>query len=355
MPTAKDAITINLQDATSAMPVPTYGEVLVIGPHTANTNYNTVMRYTSQSAVETDFGAGSDIAKATAKVFAQGVPHVRVMNVFDGLSEDYDTCLATLESQQVDYDIMVPIEAVTDVNFTKLVTHATTYKKILICPDVNVTASQANTDMNALTKDETQYAVAYDDATYTVGELAGAVGGVISTKKPWVPPEWATIVGINPSGYSPDDISTLEGNRVNTVITVGNAVVLSSGMALKTGTWIDVFRTKQYLSDLIRNELINLKLRLANMNQKIPYTPMGLKMVQGTIERSCRLAQAAGALREDYVDSNGDLVRGYSVVMPNYDDISQSDKSARLLQGITVTAYLSGAVSKITLDLVITL
>lgn len=41
--------------------------------------------------------------------------------------------------------------------------------------------------------------------------------------------------------------------------------------------------------------------------------------------------------------------------MPNYDDISDSDKSARILRNVRVTAYLSGAISKITLDLVITL
>lgn len=359
MPTAKDSVVINLKDATSAMPVATYGEVIVVGPHTNNTKYNVATKYSSQAAVEADFGAGSVIAKATAKVFAQGVPHVRVMNVYkdEGTPEDYSTCLATLESQEVDYDIIVPTEQVDDANFGLLVTHATTYKKVLICAAVYVTKAQAIAKMVPLTKDETQYAIVTDSSANVVGELAGAAGGVISTCKPWIPPEWVNVAGINPAGYTPDDIDALEtdaSNNVNTIITVGTATVLSSGKSLKPGSWIDVMRTKQYLADSIRNELLNLKLRLANSNQKIPYSPAGLKMVQSTIEYSCRLAQKAGALREDYVE-NGAVVKGYTVAMPAWADISGSDKTARLLQNITVTAYLSGAVSKISMDLVITL
>lgn len=357
MPTAKGAVTINLLDATSAMPVEVYGEVIVIGSHTTNLNYNVVKSYTTQAAVETEWGAGSAIAKATAKVFAQGVPSVKVLNVYkDAVApNDYSTCLAALETNQVKYNIMVPLVQVDDVNFGVLVTHATTYKKVLICPIVNSTAANTNTKMNLLTKDETQYAITHDTATYVVQELAGAVAGLIAKLKPWIPPEWMGISGINASGYSPDDINTLETNRVNAVIAVGTATVLSSGMALKAGTWIDVQRTKQYLSDLIRNELINLKLNLANRNQKIPYTPKGLGMVESTIRKACKLAQTQGALREDTIKSDETPDPGYTVSMPLFENISGSDKSARLLQGITVTTYLSGAMSKITLDLVITL
>ena len=43
------------------------------------------------------------------------------------------------------------------------------------------------------------------------------------------------------------------------------------------------------------------------------------------------------------------------VEVPAYDEISAADKTARLLQNVTVTAYLSGAISRITLDLVVTL
>lgn len=357
MPTAKDAITINLLDATSAMPVSTYGEVIVIGPSDDATKYNIATQYSSQAGVEVDFDPSGNIALATAMVFAQGVPHVKVMNVYKdaGTPKDYATCLAKLETDQVDYDIMVPVVNVADSDHALMRTHAITYKKVMLCPMINTTAADAVTAMDLLTKDETQYAIVTDSSGNTVGELAGMAGGVVSKAKPWIPVEWQSVTGINAAGYSPTDLGTLETDRINAVITVGTATVLSSGMALKSGTWLDIFRTKQYLKDLIFSELVNLKLKLANMNQKIPYDVMGLKMVQGTLERCCRLAQAAGALRADYVNSNGDLVKGYSVFVPAYEDISDSDKAARLLQNVTVTSYLAGAVSKITLDLVVTL
>lgn len=129
---------------------------------------------------------------------------------------------------------------------------------------------------------------------------------------------------------------------------------ISTGKALG-GSWIDISRTKVYLATEIKNALISLKLRLANMNRKIPYSPAGLNMIKAAIERVLRVAQGLGALREDYVDSEGNLVKGFEVSMPNFEDISDADKSARILRNVTVTAYLSGAISKITLDLVITL
>jgi len=358
LPTSVDTITINLQDATGAMPVATYGEVLVIGPFTTNKNYNVATQYSSQAAVEADFTAGSAIAKATALVLAQGVPHVKVLNIYDGAANQYAICLTGLVSQGIDYDIMCPTAQVDDTDFGLIVTHATTYKKVLICPAIDVTAAEAKTLMLPLVKDETQYAIASDLSGNSVGELAGAAGGVISTKKPWIPPEWASVSGISVSGYTPDEIAAFESdvsNNLNAVIQVGTATVLSSGKSLQAGHWIDIMRTKQYLADSVRNDLINLKLRLANSNQKIPYTPLGLKLIQGTMERTCRLAQKAGALREDYVDADGVLIKGYLVTVPDYDDISASDKTARLLQNVVITAYLSGAVSRITLDLVVTL
>lgn len=316
--------------------------------------YNLPREYSSLALVDNDHLSGSEISLAAAKAFANGAPTVSVINAWDGDTKEYTTVLATLESLAYDYDIMAPCVDVDDANGVLVIEHATTYKKVVLCVKIG-TVSTVNSSMNGLTKDESQYAIGYDAATYSVAELAGAAAGVIAAKKPWIPCEWGGISGINAAGYTADQIATLETNRVNTVITVGTSVVLSSGMALKSGTWLDIMRTKQYLSDSIENDLISLKLRLANSNQKIPYTVMGLKQVSGTIERSCRVAQKAGALREDYVDTGGDLVKGYLVEVPAYDDISAADKTARLLQNITVTAYLSGAISTITLDLVVTL
>lgn len=311
--------------------------------------YNLPRKYSSLTSVDNDHLSGSEISLAAAKAFANGAPTVNVINAYDGDSKEYATVLASLESLAYDYDIMVPCVDVGDANGVLVITHATTYNKVVICAKIG-TVSTVNSSMNGLTKDESQYAIGYDTTTYSVAELSGAAAGVIAAKKPWIPCEWGVVAGINAAGYTADQIATLETNRVNTVITVGTSVVLSSGMALALGTWLDIMRTKQYLSDSVKNDLISLKLRLAASNQKIPYTPAGVKQVTGSIERSCRIAQKVGALREDYVNDSGDVVKGYVVSVPAFEDISAADKAARLLDDITVIVYLSGAVSTITLD-----
>jgi len=358
MPTAESAITINPQDATAAAPAETYGEVIVIGEDPNKlTLFNQVKTYYSQSEVEADFGPTSPISKATAKVFAQGVQRVKAVNVMkdDGAGNavaDYTTVLADLEDKKVDYDIMVVTIDASDANAQTVVDHAGTYHKILVLPFIGDAAS-AQTAFAALTANEYVFAVTHDDANLTAGELSGAVAGVLSKLQPWIPPEWYNVQGVNAAGYKSSEVDTLEQNNIATIVDVGKAVI-STAKSLD-GSWIDIPRTKAYLATEIRNALISLKLRLANMGSKIPYTPAGIQMIKAAIEKVLRVAQANGALREDYVDADGNLVRGYEVIMPDYDSISDADKSARILRNVRVTAYLSGAVSKITLDLVITL
>lgn len=358
MPTAESAITINLQDATFATPSETYGEVIVIGEDPNKLDlFNQVKIYYSQSEVENDFGTDSPIAKATAKVFAQGVQRVKAVNVMKddgagGAIADYTTVLADLEDNKVDYDIMVVTIDASDENAQTVVDHAGTYHKVLVLASIG-DAATVTSNFTALTANEYVFAVAHDDSSLLPGELSGAVAGVLSKLQPWVPPEWYNVQGIEAAGYKSSEVDTLEQNNIATIVEVGRAVI-STAKSLD-GSWIDIPRTKAYLATEIRNALINLKLRLANMGSKIPYTPQGLNMIKATIEKVLRVAQGLGALREDYTDSEGNLVRGYEVQMPNYEDISDSDKSARILKNVKVTAYLSGAISKITLDLIITL
>ncbi len=358
MPSVESAITINVADATSAVPSPTYGEIIVVAEDTSVLNkFNQVKTYYSQSEVETEWGANSPITKTTAKIFAQGVDHLKVVNAVkdDGTGNplvDYITVLDSLESEQVDYDIIVPTIAADDTDMQTLVDHAGSYKKLIVIPFIG-DASAAQTAFSALTANEFCFAIAHDDTNLTVGELAGAVAGVIGLDKPWVPCEWQEIQGINAAGYTPSEVDTLESSNINTVISIARNEI--SGAKVLTGSFVDVPRTKIYIANEIQTALVNLKLKLAGMGKKIPYSPAGLGMIKAAIERVLRVAQDLGALREDYIDENGNLVRGYVVQMPSWDSISDADKSSRILRNVSVTAYLRGAISKIQLDLVITL
>ena len=353
MPSLESAIQINIRDATFALPSETYGELIVVGEDANKPElFNQVKTYYSQAEVEADYGADSPIAKATAKIFMQGVSHVKAVNVIkdETGTKDYDTVLNDLIKNQVDFDIVVPTINASDANAQKLVDFAGANKKLLVLPAIGG-KDDVIAQFNALTENEFVFAIAHSNANEA--ELAGAVAGVIGLTLPWIPCEWMQVQGIEQSDYKPSEVDELEQNNINTIINIVRNVI--SGAKVLTGSFVDIPRTKIYLATEIKNALVNLKLRLANMGRKIPYTPQGLEMIKSVIESVLRRSQSLGALRPDYTDAEGNLVRGYEVQMPAWESISDSDKASRVLRNVTIIAYLSGAVSKIQLDLVITL
>jgi len=312
--------------------------------------YKVPRKYSSLTSVDADHKSGTEISKTAAKMFANGASAVSVINTWDGDSKEYASCLTELETLCYDYDIMVPTVDVEDANFVLCSTHAIAYTKILIAPKIG-NVSTVRAAMATLTTDEVQYGICYDDNTYSVGEIAGAAAAIIAQKSPWIPCEWGSVSGINASGYSKDDIRNLEGTsatlRVNTFIRAGTYVVLSSGRALKAGTWLDIPRTKQYLRDAIQDAWVTAKLQLANSNQKVPYTAAGLVLVESIIKKPLRYAQRSGALREDSYDSMGKKVPGFVISMPLIEDIPAAYKTARQLPDVKITAYISGAIETI--------
>ena len=309
--------------------------------------YKIARAYTSLTGVDADHKSGTEISLAAAKMFANGAGTVSVMNCYDGATAQYALCLTELQTQNYDYDIIVPVSDVEDSNFILCAAHAITYSKIIMAPKIG-TASVVRAAMGTLTLDEGHYGICYDTTTYSVAELAGAAAAVIAQKSPWIPCEWGSVSGINPAGYSKDDLNTLEGTgttlRVNTFIQVGTYTVLSSGRALKAGTWLDIPRTKQYLTDAVQDAWVSAKLQIANSNQKIPYTTAGLTKVESIIRKPLKRAQKSGALREDSYNSEGVLLPGFVISMPLIEDIPAAYKTARQLPDVTITAYLSGAI-----------
>jgi hypothetical protein len=357
LPSLSSAIKINIRDATAAVPGPSYGKPIVIGEDATNKAlFNQVFTYYSQSEVENDFGADSPIAKATAKAFMQGISEIKVVNVMKddgagGAIADYDTVLADL-AERAEYDIIIPTIGAGDANAQKLIDHAGVYRKLLVLPFIGA-AADAKTAFAALTVNEFVYAIAYDDSSLTEGEVAGAVGGVVATLKPWQTPEWVNVQGVNPASYIDSQVDDLENSNIATIYEIVKSV-LSNARTLDGGR-VYIVRSKIYLADIIRTELINLKLKLNNMGKAIPFAPSGLQVIKSTIEKILRAQQALGVLKPDWTDADGNLHRGFEVTVPAYEDIPDSDKSNGILRNVSVTAYLMNYVEKIELDLVITL
>lgn len=356
MPSLSSAIKISLRDATFAIPGPSYGTPIVIGEDSDKVDlFNKIKTFYNQAEVEKVFGSDSPVAKATAKAFAQGISKILAVNAMkngeNGAVADYDTVLSDL-AERAEYDIVIPTIDAGNSNAQKLVDHAGTYHKLLILPYIG-SKDDAVAKFGAITPNDYVYAVAHDDSTLTAGELAGAVGGVIATLKPWQTCEWVEVQNIAPAGYKDSEVDELESNNIATVMEVVKPV-LSNARAMR-GSRVYISRSKVYLAEVIRTDLVNLKLRLNNMGQGIPYTPAGLQVIKSRIEGTLRVQQKLGVLKPDWTDSDGNLHPGFEVWMPAYEDIPDSDKANGILSNVSVTAYLTNYVEKIELDLVIAL
>jgi hypothetical protein len=351
MPSLSSAIKISLKDATFALLGPSYGTPIVIGEDTNGQHFNKIKTYYSQSEVENDFGADSPISKATAKAFAQGIGKILVVNVHDGTEAKYDDVLSDL-AERAQYNIIIPTIDAGNFNASKLVDHAGTYHKLLILPYIG-SKDDAIAKFGAITPSDYVYAVAHDDDNLTPAELAGAVGGLIATLKPWQTPEWVMVQNIAPAGYKDSEIDILEQNNIATIMEIVKPV-LSNARVLSGGR-VYISRSKVYLAEVIRTDLINLKLRLNNMGQGIPYSPSGLQVIKSRIEGTLRAQQKLGVLKPDWVDTEGNLHPGFEVWMPAYEDIPDSDKANGILSNVRITAYLMNYIEKIELELVITL
>lgn len=184
--------------------------------------------------------------------------------------------------------------------------------------------------------------------TYDInGMLAGAVARVPKIDKIM----WKRIRNIDETdGYwTSGQINTLEDSQVNAITQILNQYVFSNGLSGADDTtykWLDIVRTQYFIESLLREKLTKLV-----KNTNLPYTSDGIATVKGAILDTLAGAVDTGAIVSEYVDSNGEVQRGYTVSMPKIENISSSDKENRLLDNISITAKLAGHIQEITINL----
>lgn len=181
--------------------------------------------------------------------------------------------------------------------------------------------------------------------------MEGFLAARIALTLPWDKIMWKSFLNLtsaNITQFSKSQVTTFEASFENALILKQNTWRISDGLSMAgTGSYkfIDVARSRYYLEENIRWDLETL---IANV--PVPFTQDGILTVKGQIEQTLQKAVEQGCLKEPFME-NGIRKMGYSVSVPNYDDISSADKAARLLDDIYVTVYLTGRIEAITLYL----
>ena len=152
---------------------------------------------------------------------------------------------------------------------------------------------------------------------------------------------WALkrLAGVSVDLLTEAQFNVLKAKNVNTFERFRNLSLTQIGK-VAAGEWIDVIRFRDWLAEEIKVNVLNV---LVN-NEKVPYTDAGIAIVEGAIRQSLRQGQLNGGIAPVEYDENGDKNLGYTVTVPLAANISANQKATRILEGVTFTARLSGAI-----------
>ena len=152
---------------------------------------------------------------------------------------------------------------------------------------------------------------------------------------------WANkrLAGVKVDLLTETEYVVLRNKNVNTFEKFRNLSLTQNGK-VSAGEWIDVIRFRDWLAEEIKVNVLNV---LVN-NEKVPYTDAGIAIVEGAIRQSLRQGQVNGGIAPVEYDENGDQNLGYTVTVPLASTISATQKASRILDNVTFTARLSGAI-----------
>ena len=345
-----DPITISTTVVSTVGRVSLYGDIAIVGTGAGGTKSDNEIQVCNNIVeVETYFGEDTNIATAAQQIFNQGVREISCIRAagtsdtqlkaaLDVIAADEDIAfvvlanvICTASGQCAQHNSV--IDKADDNNWVHLVGFSGT-----VVATLQTLGGYIKETVNS------PLVVAQSD-----DDIAAALTGAFAAKKPWDKMMWLEAEGVDvPCHFGKTDVTTFETGSVpmNVMIEKLSKDVVSDGLTNQTtpaasgGTYnyIDITRTRYWLESLIEEKLENLM-----MESQIPYTNVGIAMVEAKIREAC----------QEVVDDGG--ITEFSIDMPTCDEIDAADRAIRYLQNIIVNVQLTGHIQTISLELKITI
>lgn len=203
---------------------------------------------------------------------------------------------------------------------------------------INTTVGADSTTLAAIMK-----AAGYD-RVITLYHALGATNYIDAAAAGWVLSKdpgsytfaWKTLIGITVSSLTPTQRANAAAKYAVTYEARGGINQTASGK-MASGKNVDQIHGRDWMSSVIQTNIFAL---ISSVN-KVPYTDVGI----GQVEQAVKQAGALGVARV--------YLSEYSTTFPLEANVSASDKSARLLTGSKMVAKESGAIEKVTFNLIV--
>lgn len=178
------------------------------------------------------------------------------------------------------------------------------------------------------------------DAEYLEGGLAG---GQLPSNAGSITWAYKSVSGVTVDSLTSAQKSAAHGKACNTYDTVASTNVTEEGKVSDSPfEWIDVIRGVDWVQVNMAADIFTLLVT----SPKVPYDTNGIGLIGGIVKDVLSRAQGQGILSTDDTPV---------VTLPAIEDISAADKGNRVLNGITFTGVLAGAVQKINIAGTVTL
>jgi hypothetical protein len=152
---------------------------------------------------------------------------------------------------------------------------------------------------------------------------------------------WANkkLAGVTTDPLTETQYIAITGKNGNTFERFRNISITQNGK-VAAGEWIDVIRFRDWLQEEITVNVFNA---LVN-SDKIPYTDEGIAIIETQIRQALELGTRRGGIAPIEYDEDGNENYGYTISVPLSSSISANQKATRVLQDVSFTARLAGAI-----------
>lgn len=153
---------------------------------------------------------------------------------------------------------------------------------------------------------------------------------------------WANkkLAGVTTDGLTETQYLAAKGKNCNTFESFRDSVSITQIGKVAAGEWIDVIRVRDWLQEEMQVNIFNLLIN----RDKVPYTDEGIAAIEGQMIKALELGQRRGGIAPTEYDEDGNEIPGWKIEVPLSANISANTKASRILEDMTFTARLAGAI-----------
>lgn len=339
MATLDDIVSVDIHLNTTGIGRANFGTIMVFS---RSADYvsgrapaaNSVSTYNRLSDVSGVVATGTPTHKVLSAIFSQS-PRPRQVKVFmtglaAGTSWSADHLAAAIQADNDWYAAVIAGEGPDFLPFARAIEAE---RRLFVTDQVEPKT------MKAQNLYRTAVIVGQESGGVIAGAWAAKCLGYAAGSETWALKQLA---GVPAVAMAPRNEQEILGDNGTIFGRMGANLNLTRGGKVAGGEWVDVIRFRDWLQDVMQS---NLVATLIN-RPKLPYTDEGLAVIESSMIKSLEEGVKAGGVVDWRDNGEGQLVRGYTVTVPQAKDVPFNIKASRVAR-VSFSAYLTGAIHAI--------